>query len=168
MERIRQPEGAAGWLWILLAVAAMGFSLVHTVVDFGIFVGPSASRFGVQQSVLSVLIGVLYTWWAWVFAQAVGGAKSWQVGLMAFDLLWVGGNGLTVMACRPPCSALPVFADTLHLGNLILAPLATYVAYRAMRRMSGPSSWRVMVGNVIIMLALVITITALLASLASP
>jgi hypothetical protein len=103
-----------------------------------------------------------------VFAQAVGGATSWLVGLMAFDLLWVGGNGLTVMACPPPCSALPVFADTLHLGNLILAPLATYVAYRAMRRMSGPSSWRVMVGNVIIMLALVITITALLASLASP
>ena len=167
MERLRQPVGAPGWLWVLLAVAAMGFSLTHTVVDFGIFIG-SSSPFGVQQSVLSVLIGVLYTWWAWVFAQAVGGATSWLVGLMAFDLLWVGGNGLTVMACPPPCSALPVFADTLHLGNLILAPLATYVAYRAMRRMSGPSSWRVMVGNVIIMLALVITITALLASLASP
>ena len=165
MERLRQPVGAPGWLWVLLAVAAMGFSLVHTVVDFGIFVGPSASRFGVQQSVLSVLIGVLYTWWAWVFAQAVGGAKAWLVGLMAFDILWLGSNGLTIMACPPPCSALPVFADTLHLGNLILAPLATYVAYRAMRRMSGPSSWRVMVGNV---MALVITITALLASLASP
>jgi hypothetical protein len=167
MGRVRQPVGAPGWLWIVLAVAAMGFSLVHTLIDFGIFIG-SSSPFGVQQSVLSVLIGVLYTWWAWVFAKAVGGATSWLVGLMAFDLLWVGGNGLTVMACPPPCSALPVFADTLHLGNLILAPLATYVAYRAMRRMSGPSSWRVMVGNVIIMLALVITITALLASLASP
>jgi hypothetical protein len=168
MGRIRQPVGAPGWLWVLLAVAAMGFSLVHTVVDFGIFVGPSSSRFGVQQSVLSVLIGGLYTWWAWVFAQAVGGAKSWLVGLMAFDLLWLGGNGLTIMACPPPCSALPVFADTLHLGNLILAPLATYVAYRAMRRMSGPGSWLVMVGNVIIMLALVIAIIAVLASLASP
>jgi hypothetical protein len=166
MGRIRQPVGAPGWLWVLLAVAAMGFSLVHTLIDFGIFIG-SSSPFGVQQSVLSVLIGVLYTWWAWVFAKAVGGATSWLVGLMAFDLLWVGGNGLTVMACPPPCSALPVFADTLHLGNLILAPLATYVAYRAMRRMSGPSSWRVMVGNVIIMLAVVIAITALLASLAS-
>jgi hypothetical protein len=166
MGRIRQPVGAPGWLWVLLAVAAMGFSLVHTVIDFGIFLG-SSSRFGVQQSVLSGLIGVLYSWWAWVFAQAVGGATSWLVGLMAFDLLWVGGNGLTVMACPPPCSALPVFADTLHLGNLILAPLATYVAYRAMRRMAVPGSWRVMVGNVIIMLTLVIAIIAVLASLAS-
>ena len=68
MGRIRHPVGAPGWLWVLLAVAAMGFSLVHTVVDFGIFVG-SSSPFGVQQSVLSVLIGVLYTWWAWVFAR---------------------------------------------------------------------------------------------------
>jgi hypothetical protein len=167
MGSIRQPVDAAGRLWILLAVVAMGFSLVHTLIDFGIFVGPSSSSFGVRQSVLSVLIGVLYTWWAWILAQAVGGATSWLVGLMAFDILWVGGNGLTVMACPPPCSALPVYADTLHLGNLILAPLAAYVAYRAMRRSSVPGSWRVMVGNVFIMLALVIAIIAMLASLAS-
>jgi hypothetical protein len=167
MGRIRQPVGAPGWLWVLLAVSAMGFSLTHTVVDFGIFIGSSSSGLGVQQSVLSGLIGVLYTWWAWVFAQAVGGATSWLVGLMAFDVPWVGGNGLTVMACPPPCSALPVYADTLHLGTLLLAPLATYVAYRAMRRMSGPLSWRVMGGNVIVMLALVIAIIAVLTSLAS-
>ena len=172
MERLRQLVDAPGGLWVLLALAAMGFSLTHTVVDFGILFGSSASPLGVQQSVqqsvLSGLIGVLYTWWAWVFAKAVGGATSWLVGLMAFDVLWVGGNGLTVMACPPPCSALPVYADTLHLGNLLLAPLATYVAYRAMSRMSGPLSWRVMAGNVIIMLALVLAIIAELASLASP
>ena len=115
-----------------------------------------------------MVIGVLYTWWAWVSAQAVGGATSWLVGLMAFDVLWVGGNGLTIMACPPPCSALPVDADTLHLGNLILGLTGAYVAYRAMRRMAGPGSWRVMVGNGIIMLALVIAMIAGLASLASP
>lgn len=86
MGRIRQPVGAPDWLWVLLAVAAMGFSLAHTLVDYGILFG-SSSRVGVPQSVLSVLIGVLYTWWAWVFAKAVGGAKSWLVGLMAFDVL---------------------------------------------------------------------------------
>jgi hypothetical protein len=168
MGRIRQPVGTPpGWLWVILAVAAMGFSLVHTLVDFGIILGPSSSRSGVQQSLLSVLIGVLYTWWAWVFAKAVGGAKSWLVGLMVFDVLWVGGNGLTIIYCPPPCSSLPVYADTLHLGNLILAPLATYFAYRAMRRISVPGSWLVMVGNLIIMVALVIAIIAVLASLAS-
>jgi hypothetical protein len=166
MGRIRQPVGAPGWLWVILAVAAMGFSLVHTLVDFGIIFGSSSSRIGVQQSLLSVLIAVLYTWWAWAFAKAVGGAKSWLVGLMAFDVLWVGGNGLTILACPPPCSAVPVYADTLHLGNLILAPLATYFAYRAMRRISGPTSLLVMVGN-IIMVALVIAIIAVLTSLAS-
>jgi hypothetical protein len=114
-----------------------------------------------------VLIGVLYTWWAWVFAKAVGGAKSWLVGLMVFDVLWVGGNGLTIIYCPPPCSSLPVYADTLHLSNLILAPLATYFAYRAMRRIPGPGSWLVMVGNIIIMLALVIAIITVLSSLAS-
>lgn len=166
MGMIRQPVAAPGRLWVVLAVAAMGFSLVHTVIDFGIFLGSSLG-FGVWQSVLSGMIGVLYSWWAWVFAQAVSGARSWLVGLMAFDLLWVGGNGLTIMACPPPCSALPIYADTIHLGNLILAPLAAYVAYRAMRRMSAPGSWWVIVGNVIIMLALVLAIIAVLASLAS-
>ena len=167
MGRIRQPVGAPGWLWVILAVAAMGFSLVHTVADFGIIFGSLSSRFGVQQSLLSVLIRVLYTWWAWVLTKAVGGAKSWLVGLMVFDVLWVGGNGLTILECPPPCSAVPVYADALHLGNLILAGLATYFAFRAMRRISGPGSWLVMVGNIVIMLALVITIIAVLASLAN-
>src|SRR5215207_2059628 len=108
MGRVRQPVGAPGWLWIVLAVAAMGVSLAHTLVDYGILFG-SSSPVGVLQSVLSGLIAVLYTWWAWVFARAVGGAKSWLVGLMVFDVLWVGGNGLTIIYCPPPCSALPVY-----------------------------------------------------------
>jgi hypothetical protein len=165
--RIRQPVGAPGWLWVILAVAAMGLSLGHTVADLGIIFGSLSSSFSVKQSLLSVLIGVLYSWWAWAFAKAVGGAKSWLVGLMVFDVLWVGGNGLTILECPPPCSAVPVYADTLHLGNLILAPLATYFAYRAIRRISGPTSWLVMVGNIIIMGALVIAIIAVLTSLAS-
>jgi hypothetical protein len=168
MERTRTPVGAAGWLWVNLAVAAMGFSLVHTLVDFAVIaLGSRFGVFGVQQSLLSVLIGLLYTWWAWVFAKAVGGTKSWLVGLMAFDVLWVGGNGLTIVYCPPPCSSLPFFADALHVGNLILAPLATYFAYRAMRRISVPGRWLVMVGNIIIMLAFVIAIIAVLASLSN-
>jgi hypothetical protein len=163
MERTRTPVGAAGWLWVNLA--ALGFSLVHTLLDFALIApGP---RFGVLQSLLSVLIGLLYTWWAWVFAKAVGGTKSWLVGLMAFDVLWVGGNGLTIVYCPPPCGSVPFFADALHVGNLILAPLATYFAYRAMRRISVPGSWLVMVGNIIIMLAFVIAIVAVLASLSN-
>jgi hypothetical protein len=62
---------------------------------------------------------------------------------------------------------VPVYADALHLGTLILAPLAAYFAYRAIRRMSGPTSWLVMVGNIIIGLALVIAIIAVLTSLTS-
>jgi hypothetical protein len=165
MERTRTPVGAAGWPWIYLAVAAMGFSLVHTLVDFALIA--LESRFGVQQSLLSVLIGLLYTWWAWVFAKAVGGTKSWLVGLMVFDVLWVGGNGLTIVYCPPPCGSVPFYADALHVGNLILAPLATYFAYRAMRRISVPGRWLVMVGNIIIMLAFVIAIIAVLASLSN-
>jgi len=169
MERTRTPVGAAGWLWVNLAVAAMGFSLVHTLVDFAVIaLGSRFGVFGVQQSLLSVLIGLLYTWWAWVFAKAVGGTKSWLVGLMVFDVLWVGGNGLTIVYCPPPCGfGVPLYADALHVGNLILAPLATYFAYRAMRRISVPGSWLVMVGNIIIMLAFVIVIVAVLASLSN-
>src|SRR5215212_6347652 len=161
MEKTRTQVGTPGWLWVNLA--ALGFSLVHTLLDFALIApGPP---FGVQQNLLSVLIGLLYTWWAWVFAKAVGGTKSWLVGLMVFDVLWVGGNGLTIVYCPPPCGSVPFYADALHVGNLILAPLATYFAYRAMRRISVPGRWLVMVGNIIIMLVFVIVIVAVLASL---
>ena len=97
----------------------------------------------------------------------VGRDKVVNPGLMVFDILWVGGNGLMILECPPPCSAVPFYADALHLGNLILAALATYFAYRAIRRISGPNSWLVVVGNIVIMGALVIAIIAVLTSLAS-
>ena len=39
MERTRTPVGTPGWLWVILAVAAMGLSLGHTVADLGIIFG---------------------------------------------------------------------------------------------------------------------------------
>ena len=162
MGRIRQPVGAPGWLWVILAVAAMGLSLGHTVADLGIIFGSLSSSFGVKQSLLSVLIGLLYTWWAWVFARAVGGAKSGLVGLMAFDVLWVGLNGVSIIYCLPPCGSVPFYGDTIHLGTLILGPLGAYLAYRAMRRSSVRGSRPAMVGNVVIMVALLAAILAVL------
>ena len=112
MGRTRTPVGAPGWLWVNLA--AMGFSLMHTVVDAGLFVfGSSSSSSEVPQSLVTVLIGLVYTWWAWVFARAVGGANSGLVGLMAFDVLWVGLNGVSILFCLPPCGwGVPLLANT--------------------------------------------------------
>ena len=59
IKRTRTPVGTPGWLWVNLA--AMGFSLGHTVADLGIIFGSLSSGFGVKQSLLSVLIGLLYT-----------------------------------------------------------------------------------------------------------
>lgn len=168
MGRTRTPVGAPGWLWVNLA--AMGFSLMHTVVDAGLFVfGSSSSSSEVQQSSLTVLIGLVYTWWAWVFARAVGGANSGLVGLVAFDVLWVGLNGLSIIYCLPPCGGwgVPLLADTIHLGSLILGPLAAYFAYRAMRRSSVRGSWLAMAGNVVIMVALLVAILAVMTTLAN-
>lgn len=167
MERTRTPGGTPGWLWVNMA--AMGFSLMHTVADAGLFVfGSSSSSSEVPQSLLTVLIGLLYTWWAWVFARAVGGANSGLVGLMAFDVLWVSLNGVSIIYCLPPCGwGVPLLADTIHLGPLILGPLGAYLAYRAMRRSSVRGSWLAMVGNVVIMVALLVAIFAVLGWFAS-
>ena len=70
MERTRALVGAPSWLWVNLA--AMGFSLVHTLVDVGLVLASSSSHSEGQQDLVTLLIGVLYTWWAWVFVQAVG------------------------------------------------------------------------------------------------
>ncbi len=161
MGRTRTPAGAPGWLWVNLA--AMGFSLVHTVADAAILFGSSSPGSEVPPSLLTVLIGLLYTWWAWVFARAVGGANSGLVGLMAFDILWVSLNGVSILACLPPCGSVPLYGDTIHLGTLILSPLAAYFAYRAMRRSSVRGSWLAMAGNVVIMVALLVAILAVLA-----
>lgn len=159
----------AGWLWANLA--AMGFSLMHTIADFGVILGFSPSL-GVQQSVLTnvltVLIGLLYTWWAWVFVRAAGGTRSGLVGLMAFDVLWVALNGVTILACLPPCgTALPFYGDAIHVGTLILGPLAAYLAYRAMGPARVPSSRLAMAGNVVVMVAFLAGIFAVVVVLST-
>jgi hypothetical protein len=160
------PVGASGWL--LANLAAMGFSLVHAIADFGIIFGSSPSRLEVQQSVLTVLIGALYTWWAWVLVLAVGGTRSGLVGLMAFDVLWVGLNGVTIIYCLPPCgTALPFFGDAIHLGTLFLGPLAAYLAYRAMGQARVQSSRPEMASNVVVVVAFLAGIFALLGWVAS-
>jgi hypothetical protein len=155
MKNTLTTTGAPGWLWANLA--AMGFSLVHTIADYGIILGFSPSLQvdqSVLTSVLTVLIGLMYTWWAWVLVRAVGGTRSGLVGLMAFDVLWVGLTGVTIFACLPPCgTALPFYADVLHLGTLILGPLAAYLAYRAIGPARVPSSWLAMASNVVVMAA---------------
>lgn len=166
MKKTPAPVGAPGWLWANLA--AMGFSLMHTIADFGVIFEASPSRLEVQQSVLTILIGLMYTWWAWVFVRAAGGARSGLVGLMAFNVLWVCLNGMTIIYCLPPCgTALPFYGDAIHLGSLILGPLAAYLAYRAIGLAPVPSSRLAMAGNVVVMVAFLAGIFAVLAWVAS-
>jgi hypothetical protein len=48
---------------------------------------------------------------------------------------------------------LPFYADAIHLGTLILGPLAAYLAYRAIGPARVPSSRLAMASNVVVMVA---------------
>jgi len=169
MKNTLTTTGAPGWLWANLA--AMGFSLVHTIADYGIILGSSPSlevQQSVLTSVLTVLIGLMYTWWAWVLVRAVGGTRSGLVGLIAFDLLWVSLNGVTIIYCLPPCgTALPFYGGAIHLGTLILGPLAAYLAYRAIGPAPIRSSRLAMAGNAVVIVAFLAGIFAVLGWVAS-
>ncbi len=157
------PANTARWIWI--TVAAQLFSLVHTLTDVGLVLTHSSPRFALQRGLLAVLIVLLYIWWGWVFATAAKGKVSGFVGLIAFALLWVViGNGLTIIFCLPPCGSIPFYADALHLGNLILGPVAAVVAYRAIRGASVQGSRWMSVTHVITMVALLVAIYAVEAS----
>ncbi|MGI8915818.1 MAG: hypothetical protein ACR2JY_18905 [Chloroflexota bacterium] len=159
-----KPTGLSDLVWINLA--AMGFSLAHTLVDLGIVLGQSSPRYVVQQALLPVLLAALYTWWGWTLAKAVEGVKSGLVGLMAFGVAWVVvANGVTIIYCMPPCGSVPLYADTLHIGNLILGPTAAYFAYMAFRRISVSERRFAILGTVIVMLVFLVTFFALEASM---
>jgi hypothetical protein len=166
MNKTLAPVGASGWL--LANLAAMGFSLMHAIADLGVIFGSAPSRLEVQQSVLTVIIGLMYTWWAWVLVRAVRGTRSGLVGLIAFDVLWVGLNGVTIIFCLPPCgTALPFYGDAIHLGTLIFGPLAAYLAYRAVGPAPVRSSRLAMAGNIVVMVAFLAGIFAVLGWVAS-
>lgn len=137
-------RGGLADAWALLSVAALAFSLVHTLVDWhiGLF-EPSGPTLAAVPAALMWLVAGIYGWWAWCLARAAVGDRSHLMGVVVLTLGWAfAGNGLVIFACLPPCPGAFPHQDLAHMGSLVCGALGSYAGLRAAAMHPGPLVWR--------------------------
>jgi hypothetical protein len=117
----------------------MGFSLGHLMLDWGIDVidGPLGAVVTPTQALVLVVGAALYA--AWTSALVVAGQGSRRAMAATLPLCATGalGNGLSIVACPPPCGGAAPMADLTHIGSLVFGAWALYESGRALARVRG-------------------------------
>lgn len=143
-------------LWLWLNLAALAFSTMHILLDFG--VGLFAMKASLAPAVVAMvlLISLIQVWWCVSLitgAQGVGGGVASAVILGLGWTLLV--NGSSIMYCLPPCPYAAPLADFAHVGNLVLGIAAPAAGIWALWRA------RVRVGWVLPAVALVLVVATM-------
>ena len=130
---------AVGARWLWLSVAALGFSLLHTVLDlFLVLPRPTSGALSWPQEGMIVSVALVYGWWGYSLVDATGGGTGGRASLGVLGALWAVANGTSVVFCPPPC-AFPV-GDLAHLGSLACGALSAYASFVGLR--GRPVDWR--------------------------
>jgi hypothetical protein len=114
----------------------MGFSLGHLMLDWGVDVigGPVGAVVTPTQALVLVVGAALYA--AWTSALVVAGQGSRRAMAATLPLCATGalGNGLSIVACPPPCGGAAPLGDLTHIGSLAFGAWALYESRRALAR----------------------------------
>jgi hypothetical protein len=103
--------------WLLVHTLAIGFSLSHLILDwhldlFGSLIPTSLS---VVQAFVLVIGAVVYASWAAALALASQGSRRGLITTLLLCAVGGLGNGLSIVACLPPCSGAPLLATSATL-----------------------------------------------------
>lgn len=152
------PSRSGRVAWIIAGALAFVFSSVHLVLDWhiGLF-GDRSDEVSLLQATLAWLVAALGGLWITATAAAARDIRWGFAVLVPLYVVWViGGNGVPIFACPPPCRGAFPHQDIAHLGSLIFGGLAAVTAWRSGREigMSGRSVATASVG-VIALLAII-------------
>ncbi len=129
-------------LWLVIGIAAMFFSAMHIVIDFG--VGLFDLHGSLSPTETSTLIGVaaIQVWWAVSFmagAQGDGGGVA-SAGILGF--IWAAmTNGFPIVYCPPVCEEAAPLSDVAHVGSIVFGLLLALVAIWSLWRARVRPGW---------------------------
>ena len=116
--------------WLVANYVAMAFGVTHALLDAFIL---SGSGIGVGLAVLLTVL--IVSWW-----RAGLRALDWSTAAsrLAISGIGVGSlftflNGLTILACLPPCGGSFGLADIVHVGCLLSPFVVVFLTRRFAR-----------------------------------
>jgi len=124
--------------WLPAHALAIAFSLSHLTLDWGIglFDGPIGPAITPVQTVVSVIGSALYALWASALVVAGQGSRRAMAATLALCATGALGNGLSIIACPPPCGGAAPMGDLTHIGSLFFGVWALCESWRELARPS--------------------------------
>ena len=137
--------------WLPAHALAIAFSLAHLCLDWGVQVigGPIGAVITPAQALVLVIGSALYALWASALVVAGQGSRRAMAATLPLCAIGALGNGLSIVACPPPCGGAAPMGDLAHVGSLVFGVWALHESGRALAppravttRASGPLSQR--------------------------
>lgn len=129
-------------LWLVVGLAAMLFSALHIVLDFG--VGLFDLHGTLSPTEASILIGValIQVWWAISFVAGAQGAGSGVASAGVLGAIWAAmTNGFPIVYCPPVCNEAAPLTDFAHVGSILFGLLALIVGIWSLWRTRVRPGW---------------------------
>jgi hypothetical protein len=113
---------------------AIAFSLSHLNLDWGaqLMGGPIGPAIAPVQALVLVIGSALYALWASALVIAGQGSRRAMAATLPLCAIGALGNGLSIVACPPPCGGAAPMGDLAHVGSLVCGVWAIFESWRAL------------------------------------
>jgi len=120
--------------WLPAHALAIAFSLSHLTLDWGaqIIGGPVGAVMNPVQVLVLVIGSGLYALWASALVVAAQGSRPAMATTLPLCAVGALGNGLSIVACPPPCGGAAPIGDIVHIGSLVFGVWAIFESWRAL------------------------------------
>ncbi len=123
--------------WLAWNLVAMVFGFTHALLDAFLVIPPGV---GVALALTATILIVI--WWS---AGLVVLVRSSTRSRLAIAGVWVGAafaflNGLSIVACPPPCGGSFGIGDAVHIGSLLSSVVAALLTWRFLKHRAAPGA----------------------------
>jgi hypothetical protein len=120
--------------WLPAHALAIAFSLSHLTLDWGaqIIGGPVGAVINPVQVLVLVIGSGLYALWTSALVVAAQGSRPAMAATLLLCAVGALGNGLSIVACPPPCGGAAPIGDIVHIGSLVFGVWAISESWRAL------------------------------------
>jgi hypothetical protein len=129
-------------LWLVVGLAAMFFSAMHIVIDFGVGLFDLRGTLSSTEAATLIGIALIQVWWAISFMAGAQGDGSGVASAGILGAVWAAmTNGFPIVYCPPVCEEASPLTDFGHVGSIVFGILAFLVAIWSLWRARVRPGW---------------------------
>ena len=129
-------------MWLVVGMAAMFFSAMHIVMDFGVGLFDLHGTLSSTEATMLVGIALIQVWWAVSFVAGAQGRAGGVASAGILGAVWAAmTNGFPIVYCPPACTEAAPLSDVAHVGSIVFGILMMLVAVWSLWRARLRPTW---------------------------